>query len=82
MPEVAKLGGYLEDDLVADTAELYPSDDESGADGVSSGVSHSDCDSPTMGLSAFDGPLRDVPEPCTDGRSALLTSSSGSSSCM
>ena len=59
-----------EDGPQADATEIYPSDDDSGDDGVSSGLSHSDCDSPAMGLSAFDGPLGDVQE-SGNGRSAL-----------
>lgn len=47
------------DDFDIDTPEPYHSDNESGAGGVSSGVSISDCESPSLGLSAFDSPFRD-----------------------
>lgn len=47
------------DDYEIDTPEPYHSDNESGAGGVSSGVSISDCESPSLGLSAFDSPFQD-----------------------
>ncbi|KAK9835814.1 hypothetical protein WJX74_008514 [Apatococcus lobatus] len=57
-----------EDDSEADIPQPYHSDDESGAGGVSSGVSISDCDSPNLGLLAFDSPLQDDQE-CQNDRS-------------
>ena len=60
-----------QEECVEDAVDPCHSDDESWADGVSSGVSLSDCDSPAMGLSAFDGPLRDVHD-SGDDRCTLL----------
>ncbi len=62
-----------QEECAEETLDPYHSDDESWADGVSSGVSLSDCDSPAMGLSAFDGPLRDVHD-SGDDRCTLLWS--------
>ena len=59
------------DDLEIDTPEPYHSDNESGAGGVSSGVSISDCESPSLGLSAFDSPFQDD-QACHMDRYGLL----------